>query len=82
MAKKDKFYNNRLFSGVIMIVLSASILFGYQLTKKSEHIVKQLTTPVAMDPIDSSNCIACHTSEGIIGSVVMETAEGHGGEGG
>lgn len=82
MAKKEKFYNNRVFSAAIMVVLSVSILFGYQLTKKSEHIAKKLTTPVAMDPIDSSNCIACHTSEGIIGSVVMEVDEGHGGEGG
>lgn len=81
MAKKDKFYNNRIFSAVIMIALSISILFGYQLTRKSEHIAKKLTTPVAMDPIDSSNCIACHTSEGIIGSVIMETDEGHGSEG-
>lgn len=72
MAKKDKFYNNRLFSAVIMIVIAVGLLFGYQLTRKSEHIARKLTTPVAIDPIDSSSCIICHTSEAIIGSVVME----------
>ncbi len=81
MAKKEKFYNNRIFSAVIMIIVSVGILFGYQLTNKTEHVARKLTTPVAMDPIDSSNCIACHTSESIIGSVVMETSEGHGSEG-
>jgi len=82
MAKNNKFYDNRFFSVAIMILLSVSILSAYQLTKKTEHIAKKLTTPVAMESIDSSNCIACHTSEGIIGSVVMDTGEGHGGEGG
>lgn len=81
MAKKEKFYNNRLFSALIMIILSISILFGYKLTQKTEHTAKRLTTPIAMDLIDSGNCIACHTSEGIIGSVVMATDEGHGSEG-
>lgn len=81
MAKKEKFYNNRLFNAVIMIILSISILFGYQLSKRTEHIARKLTTPVAMNPIDSSNCIACHTSESIIGSVVMATDEAHGSEG-
>lgn len=82
MAKNNKFYNNRIFNAIIMIALSVGILSGFHLTKKSEHKAKQLTTPVAMDSIDSSNCIACHTSEGIIGAVVMESGEGHGGEGG
>lgn len=81
MAKKEKFYKNRILSAGIMIILSVGILFGYQMTNKTEHIAKKLTTPVAIDPIDSSNCIICHTSEQIIGSVVMETDEGHGSEG-
>lgn len=81
MAKKEKFYNNRFFSAIIMVILSISILFGYQLTKRTKHTARKLTTPVAMDPIDSSNCIACHTSENVIGSIVMNTDEGHGSEG-
>lgn len=81
MARKEKFYQNRFFSAGIMIILSATLLFGYQMTNKTQHTAKKLTTPVAIEPIDSSNCIICHTSESIIGSVVMETDEGHGSEG-
>lgn len=43
-----------------MSILSISILFGYKLTQRTEHTAKILTTPIAMDPIDSSNCITCH----------------------
>ncbi|MFA5576195.1 MAG: hypothetical protein WCZ27_01320 [Tissierellaceae bacterium] len=79
---KEKFYHKAIFGALVMVILAVVILFTYQLTNKSEHIAKKLTTPVAIDPIDSSNCIACHTSESIIGSVVIESDEGHGGEGG
>jgi len=79
---KEKFYQKAIFGAAILIALSVVILFTYQLTNKSEHIAKKLTTPVAIEPIDSSNCIACHTSESIIGSVIIESDEGHGGEGG
>lgn len=81
MARKDKFSQNRFFSAGIMIVIAIGILFGYQMTSETTHTAKKLTTPVAIDPIDSSNCIACHTSESIIGSVVMEIDESHGSEG-
>lgn len=81
MSKKKKGYSKQIIGLVMMLVLTAGVLFSYQATQKSEHVAKQLTTPVAMDPIDSSNCIACHTSERIIGDVVMEVDEGHGSEG-
>lgn len=64
-----------------MAILSVAILFGYNLTRSNEVTARQLTTPVHIDPIDSSSCIACHTSESVIGAVVMEVDEGHGGEG-
>lgn len=81
MAKKSKLLENRIISLGLMIVVSVGILSAYQFTRKAEHTVKQLTTPVAIEPIDSSSCIACHTSESVIGSVVMEFDEGHGSEG-
>ena len=82
MSSNKGIFKNQVFSAVLMVVLAVVVLAGYQLTRKEQHTAKKLTTPVAMNPIDSSNCIACHTSEGIIGAVVMETDEGHGGEGG
>lgn len=82
MSNNKSIFKNQVFSAVLMVVLAVVVLAGYQLTRKEQHTAKKLTTPVAMNPIDSSNCIACHTSEGIIGAVVMETDEGHGGEGG
>lgn len=81
MSNKGRLFDNRLFSLVIMSVLSLAIIFGYHMTRKTEHTARALTTPVAIDPIDSSSCIACHTSESVIGAVVMERDEGHGSEG-
>lgn len=51
------------------------------MTRGTAVTARNLITPVHIEPIDSSNCIACHTSESIIGSVVMEFDEGHGSEG-
>lgn len=82
MSSNGNIFKNRIFSAALMIVLAVVVLFGYQLTRKEQHTAKKLTSPVAMDPIDSSNCIVCHTSESVIGAVVMESDEGHGGSGG
>ncbi|NLK44469.1 MAG: hypothetical protein GX300_08765 [Tissierellia bacterium] len=78
---KGKLSDNRIFSAAIMVVLTIVILFGYHMTRGTVVTARQLTTPVHIEPIDSSSCIACHTSESVIGSVVMETDEGHGSEG-
>lgn len=82
MSNNRSIFKNRIFSAALMVVLAVVVLFGYQLTRKEQHTAKKLTSPVAMDPIDSSNCIVCHTSEAVIGAVVMESDEGHGGSGG
>lgn len=78
---KEKLYDNRLFSAAILALLSVVIIFGYHMTRGTAVTARNLITPVHIEPIDSSNCIACHTSESIIGSVVMEFDEGHGSEG-
>ncbi len=82
MSNKGNIFNNRLVSAAVLVILAVAVLAGYHLTKKDQHVAGNTQTPVHMEPIDSSNCIACHTSEGIMASVVMEVEEGHGGSGG
>ncbi len=86
MSSNGGIFKSRYFSAALMVVLAVVVIFGYQMLKPDNqeptHTAKKLTTYVPMDPIDSSACITCHTSESVIGSVVMETDEGHGGSGG
>lgn len=74
--------SNRMISALVMVVLAAVVVYGiHSLTTGSSP--EGPTTPIAIAPTDSSNCIACHTDAGIIENMAELVDDGgHGGEGG
>jgi len=74
--------SNRLISAFVMVVLAAVVIYGINsLTTGSNP--EEPTAPIAIAPIDSSSCVACHTDAGIIENMAELVDDGgHGGEGG
>ena len=80
--KTSKLINNRIVSASIMAVLTLLLLAGVQALVTGSG-PKDPTTPIAISPTDSSNCIACHTDAAVIESMAVIVDDGgHGGEGG
>lgn len=83
MHNKEGLFQNRALSALLIIVISVSILFFYRSDTGTNVAADNLTTPIDMEPIDSSGCIACHADANIITSLAVVTdASDHAAEGG
>lgn len=81
-AKPGIVSNNRLVSAAAITLVSIAVIFGIHFLLVGSGPLEP-TTPIAIEPIDSSNCIACHTdAEAIERLAVLDEDGGHGGEGG
>lgn len=77
-----KLKKNQLFSAALLVTISLALIFIFDNYIDSTISVNRLTRAIAIESINSSNCIACHTNEGIIAASVGEDDGGHGSEGG
>lgn len=83
MRNNQGLFHNRILSALIIVALSVSVLALYKSSAGTSNVADSLTTPIDMESIDSSSCIACHTDEGIISSLaVVSDASAHAAEGG
>lgn len=82
MEKKNNLFDNRIVSALAIIVITVSVLLVYKVSTNTNSIAKELTTPIDMESVDSTYCIACHTDEGIITDLALEEEEGDEAEGG
>ena len=84
MKKKKGLFSNQIVNLLVIVVVAGAVLFAYNTSTKPKQISSaDLTTPVDMASIDSSNCIACHTDEGKIASLaIVDDSNDHGAEGG
>ncbi len=80
--RKSKKRYNPFIHAALMTVLSVAVLFGVHIVLAGSGPLDP-TSPVAIQPVDSSYCIACHIDPDTIeGMAVMDDDGGHGGEGG
>jgi len=81
-ASSGKITNNRFISAAIVTILSAAVIFGIHSFLVGSGPLEP-TTPIAIEPVDSGSCIACHTdADAIERLAVLDEDGGHGGEGG
>lgn len=82
--KKNGSFKKQIIGAIVLVIISASLLLLYNMNAEPKPIIaKDPTTPIDMESIDSSSCIACHTDENTIASLaVVSDDEGHGAEGG
>lgn len=83
MKRNGNLWDSRIFSIIVILVISVSVLAAYSIFNREVDHTSDLTTPIDMETVDSSNCIVCHTDGNVLTELaVVEDASDHAAEGG